>query len=287
MAESGGTERRGTVLGIALVVTMAAGVLALGLSGAFPERPSRGAAAPTVTIAGPLPAGPTTGRAYRLTPPPLDRAGARRIFAAVGVTPRVRHADGIYFASRGLGTIVRTPLGWFVDARTTPLTSRPSSNVPPAGPAPSKATTLAAAYRALDTIGAAHDGAHFDREVAEGPRTVRVDRRVGGGPTPALGWSVTVDAAGAVVAMSGYLTGVVPAGRVPVESSTTVAEQIATARSTITIDRLGLWAVTVGTNMMGYTPVFGSSVKYVLLGAGECRPIVFHDRRAARHPCSS
>ena len=34
-------------------------------------------------------------------------------------------------------------------------------------------------------------------------------------------------------------------------------------------DQLALWAVTVGTNMMGYTPVFGSSVKYVLLGSGE------------------
>ena len=34
-------------------------------------------------------------------------------------------------------------------------------------------------------------------------------------------------------------------------------------------DQLALWAVTVGTNMMGYTPVFGSSVKYVLLGSRE------------------
>jgi quinol-cytochrome oxidoreductase complex cytochrome b subunit len=31
-------------------------------------------------------------------------------------------------------------------------------------------------------------------------------------------------------------------------------------------DQLALWAVTVGTNMMGYTPVFGSQVKFVLLG---------------------
>ena len=34
-------------------------------------------------------------------------------------------------------------------------------------------------------------------------------------------------------------------------------------------DQLALWAVTVGTNMMGYTPVFGTSVKYVLLGSRE------------------
>ena len=34
-------------------------------------------------------------------------------------------------------------------------------------------------------------------------------------------------------------------------------------------DQLALWAVTVGTNMMGYTPVFGNSVKYVLLGSNE------------------
>ncbi|HEX3542879.1 MAG TPA: cytochrome b N-terminal domain-containing protein, partial [Acidimicrobiales bacterium] len=31
-------------------------------------------------------------------------------------------------------------------------------------------------------------------------------------------------------------------------------------------DQLALWAVTVGTNMMGYTPVFGSQVQYVLIG---------------------
>jgi len=32
-------------------------------------------------------------------------------------------------------------------------------------------------------------------------------------------------------------------------------------------DQLALWAVTVGTNMMGYTPVFGSEVQFVLLGS--------------------
>jgi ubiquinol-cytochrome c reductase cytochrome b subunit len=31
-------------------------------------------------------------------------------------------------------------------------------------------------------------------------------------------------------------------------------------------DQLALWAVTVGTNMMGYTPVFGSQVQFVLIG---------------------
>jgi len=34
-------------------------------------------------------------------------------------------------------------------------------------------------------------------------------------------------------------------------------------------DQLALWAVTVGTNMMGYTPVFGSQVRFVLLGGKE------------------
>jgi quinol-cytochrome oxidoreductase complex cytochrome b subunit len=34
-------------------------------------------------------------------------------------------------------------------------------------------------------------------------------------------------------------------------------------------DQLSLWAVTVGTNMMGYTPVFGPQVNYVLLGSKE------------------
>ena len=31
-------------------------------------------------------------------------------------------------------------------------------------------------------------------------------------------------------------------------------------------DQLSLWAVTVGTNMMGFTPVFGEQVRFVLLG---------------------
>jgi quinol-cytochrome oxidoreductase complex cytochrome b subunit len=34
-------------------------------------------------------------------------------------------------------------------------------------------------------------------------------------------------------------------------------------------DQLSLWAVTVGTNMMGYTPVFGNEVRFVLLGGKE------------------
>jgi quinol---cytochrome c reductase cytochrome b subunit, bacillus type len=37
-------------------------------------------------------------------------------------------------------------------------------------------------------------------------------------------------------------------------------------------DQLALWSVTVGTNMQGYTPVFGSSVKYVLLGSHQTDP---------------
>ena len=34
-------------------------------------------------------------------------------------------------------------------------------------------------------------------------------------------------------------------------------------------DQLALWAVTVGTNMMGYSPVIGSQVRFVLLGGVE------------------
>ena len=37
-------------------------------------------------------------------------------------------------------------------------------------------------------------------------------------------------------------------------------------------DQLALWAVTVGTNMMGYTPVFGNEVRFVLLGGKEIGP---------------
>ncbi len=37
-------------------------------------------------------------------------------------------------------------------------------------------------------------------------------------------------------------------------------------------DQLSLWAVTVGTNMMGYTPVFGRTVKFILLGSQEIGP---------------
>ena len=34
-------------------------------------------------------------------------------------------------------------------------------------------------------------------------------------------------------------------------------------------DQLSLWAVTVGTNMIGYSPVIGSQVRFVLLGGVE------------------
>lgn len=37
-------------------------------------------------------------------------------------------------------------------------------------------------------------------------------------------------------------------------------------------DQLSLWAVTVGTNMIGFTPVFGSEVKFILLGSREIGP---------------
>ena len=34
-------------------------------------------------------------------------------------------------------------------------------------------------------------------------------------------------------------------------------------------DQLALWAVTVGSNMAGFTPVFGNGVKFALLGGSE------------------
>jgi quinol-cytochrome oxidoreductase complex cytochrome b subunit len=37
-------------------------------------------------------------------------------------------------------------------------------------------------------------------------------------------------------------------------------------------DQLAIWAVTVGTTMMGYTPVIGAQVKFVLLGSVEIGP---------------
>jgi hypothetical protein len=43
-----------------------------------------------------------------------------------------------------------------------------------------------------------------------------------------------------------------------------------------------LWAVTVGTNMMGYTPVFGGEVKYLLIGNDEVIPASLC-RDEARH----
>ncbi len=37
-------------------------------------------------------------------------------------------------------------------------------------------------------------------------------------------------------------------------------------------DQLALWAVTVGTSMMGYTPILGKQVKFLLLGSVEVGP---------------
>ena len=49
-------------------------------------------------------------------------------------------------------------------------------------------------------------------------------------------------------------------------------------------DQLALWAVTVGTNMMGYTPVFGGQMRYALLGSKEISrrhaPALVHAARA-------
>jgi quinol-cytochrome oxidoreductase complex cytochrome b subunit len=37
-------------------------------------------------------------------------------------------------------------------------------------------------------------------------------------------------------------------------------------------DQLAIWAVSVGTGIAGYTPVFGDQVKFVLLGSVEIGP---------------
>src|SRR3712207_9310841 len=37
-------------------------------------------------------------------------------------------------------------------------------------------------------------------------------------------------------------------------------------------DQLAIWAVAVGTSMMGYTPVIGKQVQFVLLGSVEIGP---------------
>jgi quinol-cytochrome oxidoreductase complex cytochrome b subunit len=37
-------------------------------------------------------------------------------------------------------------------------------------------------------------------------------------------------------------------------------------------DQLAIWAVAVGTSMMGYTPVIGNQVRFVLLGSVEIGP---------------
>lgn len=54
----------------------------------------------------------------------------------------------------------------------------------------------------------------------------------------------------------------------PLEVTGRCRAAISTAWNNEPKDHLRLWAVTVGTSMQGYTPVFGSSVKYTLTGEG-------------------
>jgi hypothetical protein len=56
-------------------------------------------------------------------------------------------------------------------------------------------------------------------------------------------------------------------GRIPVSGTCDAAAS--TAWQDGWHDQLALWSVTVGTNMMGYMPVFGKSAKYVLLDGEE------------------
>lgn len=104
-----------------------------------------------------------------------------------------------------------------------------------------------------------------------------------------LRWSVVVGPDGGIESVSGFLTDAVDAGPVPLETSTATAHALATPRDAMVAldgqDGLALWAVTVGTNMMGYTPAFGSSVKYVLLGSDACDP--FDGQGAGPHAQTS
>ena len=49
-------------------------------------------------------------------------------------------------------------------------------------------------------------------------------------------------------------------------------------------DQLALWAVAVGTSMMGYTPVLGDQVRFVLLGCGGDRAVDAHPLVCAARP---
>jgi hypothetical protein len=260
---------RGLALGIALVVAMAAGALALGLTGAFPEHDRSG---PGITVTARLPRGPTSGVAYRLVPPHLTQADAARIFAAVGVTAPVRRAAGIYFAGRGRGTITRTPLGWFVETRDLAAHD-------PRGETPTTDTAIAVARQVADPLGIPADLVSSIHRNGSTTRTVAIDRLLGKGTVPPLQWTVVVGPGGALEGVEGFLVGVRRIGRIDVDSAQAVAEKLDTAHPTTSVDDLGLWAITVGTDMTGYTPSFGASLRHVLLGSRAiCKPFAFHSK---------
>jgi hypothetical protein len=148
---------RGLTLGIALVVAMACGALALGLGGAFSDVPCSANGNParlTVHIA---PAIPDQGRlatVYRMAPPTLGDADAARFAAALGLgTPRAT-ALGWKAGSRsqvGSLEVTHYPFGWSVDAQPTRRASAPfAARSEQPG---SRATARRAAIEALATFG--------------------------------------------------------------------------------------------------------------------------------------
>ena len=83
--------------------------------------------------------------------------------------------------------------------------------------------------------------------------------------------TLVVTGAALLVALRPFDLSIDIGGHIPVSGTCDAAAS--TAWGDGSHDELALWAVTVGTNMMGYTPVFGKSVKYVLLDDGEERAL--------------
>jgi hypothetical protein len=153
-------------------------------------------------------------------------------------------ALGIALVVAMAGTISRTEFGWSVD--TLHLARRPR------GEPPSPDAAIDVARQVADRLGIPAEHLTAVHHDASASQTVTIDRLVGGRDVPVLQWTVVFGPGGAINGVEGYVVDVESVGRVPLEPAESVAQRLGSARATAPVDHLALWAVTVGTNMMGY-----------------------------------
>jgi hypothetical protein len=211
-----GSDRRGLVLGLALVVTMACGALALGLGGAFSDVPCSAPARLTVQVGPSISGEPRTANVYRLTPPDLSAAQVVGFSNALGIGAPKATPVGWTAGDRsriGFLELTRYPVGWSVDAQ--PARHAPAPFARRTDHPGSRATARRAALDVMAafgvdarswavSVGPVEDSEYPAREVTlVPPLLARVSSDTG---LYDLGWTVEVWKDGSITSIQGTLT---------------------------------------------------------------------------------